>query len=289
MRFGAKLPDFGPKVFEFPLAEAARRAEAAEFDSVWVSDHVVMVRDITSPYPYSKDGVITWDPEAARFDAIISMTTAAAATERVEVGVAVLIAAMRNPLVLAKQLATLDVVSGGRVVVGVGAGWLREEFDALGVEFEKRGARLNEWISILRECWKGEPSARDFEQYPLPEGLYCYPTPLRKIPILVGGMSRHALRRAGALGDGWLAFQRAETVDVAALEAGMSQCRADADAAGRTAPLRTTVRITGALDEVIRHLPALESIGVTDVVVEADWATEDGPRQTLETLRDAVA
>ncbi len=288
MRFGAKLPDFGPKVYEFPMVESARRAEEAGFDSVWVSDHVVMLRETNSAYPYSKDGVITWDPAAARFDAIVSMSTAAAATERVEVGVAVLIAAMRNPLVLAKQLATLDVVSGGRVVLGTGAGWLREEFEALQVPFESRGSRLNEWIDILRECWSGEPTTLEYQNYRLPEGILCHPTPLHDIPILVGGMSQHALRRAGERGDGWLAFQRADTVDVAALRAGMDQCRTFAQSAGRVRPLRTIVRITGPLPAVVQHLKPLADIGVSDVIVEADWLADDGPRQTLEALRNAV-
>ena len=288
MRFGAKLPDFGPKVYDFPLAESARRAEGAGFDSVWVSDHVVMLRETKSPYPYSKDGVITWDPAAARFDAIVSMSTAAAATERVEIGVAVLIAAMRNPLVLAKQIATLDVVSGGRVVLGTGAGWLREEFEALQVPFESRGSRLNEWIDILRECWSGEPTTLEYENYRLPEGILCHPTPLHDIPILIGGMSRHAMRRVGERGDGWLAFQRAETVDIAAIRAGMVQCRTLARSLGREQTLRTVVRITGPLTSVVQHLRPLADIGVSDVIVEVDWLTDDGPRQTLEALRSAV-
>lgn len=288
LRFGAKLPDFGNRVYEFPLRESARRAEEAGFDSVWVSDHVVMIRDATSPYPYSDDGVITWDPAEPRLDALATMATAAAVTDRVEVGVAVLIAAMRNPLVLAKQLATIDALSGGRVVLGAGAGWLAEEFTALGVPFEGRGARLDQWIDILRECWKGEPTTHDYPLYPLPEGLLCYPTPARDIPVLIGGMSRHALRRTGVRSDGWLAFQRAETVDLDDLSAGLLQIADDARSAEREPPTRAVARITGPLASVVQTLRGVQSIGFTDVIVEVDWATEDGPRRTLEALREAA-
>jgi probable F420-dependent oxidoreductase len=288
LRIGAKLPEFGPIVNEVPLSDAARRAEAAGFDSVWASDHIVMVRETASTYPYSRDGDLTWDPAQPRFDAVVSMTVAATATERVEVGVAVMIAALRNPLVLATQLATLDVVSRGRVVFGVGAGWLAEEFEALEVPFETRGSRLNEWIEIARDCWTGTPAGRTYEHYTLPEGVLCYPTPVHDIPILVGGMSPAALKRAGRRGDGWLAFQRADAVDLAALEAGMNTIRREAGALGRVAP-RMVVRLTGPLDLSARAVPRLEAIGVTEVIVETDWRSETEPQRTHDTLRAALS
>jgi hypothetical protein len=101
-------------------------------------------------------------------------------------------------------------------------------------------------------------------------------------------MSRHAMRRVGERGDGWLAFQRAETVDIAAIRAGMVQCRTLARSLGREQTLRTVVRITGPLTSVVQHLRPLADIGVSDVIVEVDWLTDDGPRQTLEALRSAV-
>jgi probable F420-dependent oxidoreductase len=287
IRIGAKLPDFGPIVNDVPLSEAARCAEAAGFDSVWVSDHVVMVREIASAYPYSRDGDMTWDPAQPRFDALVSMAVAAATTQRVEVGVAVLVAALRNPLVLAKQLATLDVVSGGRVVVGVGAGWLAEEFEALEVPFDSRGARLDEWIDIARDCWTGTPRGHSYQHYELPDDVLCYPTPVRDIPILVGGMSQPALGRAGQRGDGWLAFQSAGSVDIAALAAGMELLRKRASAAERKTP-RVVVRLTGPFELAARTMPDLASIGISEVIVDVDWQSERGPKQTLETLLAAL-
>ena len=284
IRIGAKLPVFGPIVREVHLADAASRAEAAGFDSVWVSDHVVMVQESRARYPYSGDGAITWDASEPRFDAIVALTMAATATRHVDVGVAILLAALRNPLILAKQLATLDVVSHGRIIVGAGAGWLAEEFEALGVPFETRGKRLDEWIEILHDVWTGRPQAVSYEHYQVPDGLLSYPTPDHDIPILIGGMSNAAVRRAGRLGDGWLAFQRAGDLDLAALRAGYERMQATASEAGRTAD-RMVVRLTGPLDDAAAAMPELEAVGVDEVIVEVDWLAPDGPERTLERIR----
>jgi probable F420-dependent oxidoreductase len=284
IRIGAKLPVFGPIVHEVHLAEAARRAEDAGFDSVWVSDHVVMVQQSRSKYPYSDDGAITWDAADPRFDAIVALTMAATATRHVDVGVAILLVALRNPLILAKQLATLDVVSNGRIIVGTGAGWLAEEFDAVGVPFESRGRRLDEWIEILHDVWTGRPRAASYEHYEMPGGMLSYPTPQHHIPLLIGGMSSAAVRRAGRLGDGWLAFQRAGALDVPALEAGLDVMRQTASAEGRPTG-RAVVRLTGQLDDAAAALPALAAAGVDEVIIEVDWLSPDGPERTLEHMR----
>ena len=287
LRIGAKLPVFGPIVDEVPLAEAAHRSEEAGFDSVWVSDHVVMVHRTDSRYPYSDDGTITWDATEPRLDAIVAMAIACTSTSRVDVGVAILLATLRNPLILAKQIASLDTVSGGRVVVGAGAGWLAEEFDAVGVPFGGRGRRLDEWIDILRDVWTGTPEAHSYEHFEIQPGLLSYPTPLREVPILIGGMSDAAVRRAGRRGQGWLAFQRAGHLDVPAIEAGIALMRAEAVSLGRSAS-HAVVRLTGTLDDAASAVPALAAAGVTEVIVEVDWLREDGPERTLDALRSSA-
>lgn len=287
MRIGAKLPDFGATVYEVGPAEAARRAEEAGFDSVWVSDHVVMVEESESPYPYSPDGSITWEAEAARLDAIVAMAMAAASTERVTVGVAILLAGLRNPLILAKQIATLDAMSRGRIVLGVGAGWLAEEFEALGVPFDTRGERLDEWIEILRQCWTGRPSARSYRHYEVLPGLLSFPTPGGHVPIIVGGMSPAALRRAGRLADGWLAFQRADALDMDALVAGRDAMREHARIEGKALP-SMVVRLTGPLDAVAAAVPELAGVEVDEVIIETDWLAADGPERTLAVVRRSL-
>jgi probable F420-dependent oxidoreductase len=281
LRIGAKLPSSGPLARHVPLLESARLAEEAGFDSVWVSDHVVMLRDQSSPYPFSPDGKMTWDPEDPWHDPLIAMAMCAAVTERVEIGVAVLIVPLRNPVILAKQLASLDALSNGRVVVGAGAGWLAEE---LGTSFQTRGERLDEWIEIIRDCWTGEPRPKEYRHYRIPEGVLSYPTPAHEVQILIGGMTPAAIRRAGRIGDGWVALQHVDEIDLDTLGAGIASIAAEAERHGRVAPDRTVLRVAGPTPSVARRLPELLEIGVTDVVVDVSW-DEEGPRRTLEMLR----
>lgn len=287
MRIGVKLPSSGRLAGRLPLNDAARRAEEAGFDSVWVSDHVVMLREVASPYPFSQDGRMYWDPEEPWYDALIAMATAAAATGRIEVGVAVLVVPMRNPLILAKQLSTLDALSGGRIVLGAGAGWLAEEFEALDSPFETRGERLDEWIDILRDCWTGTPQNADYEHYRVPDGVLCYPTPSHNIPVLIGGMSEAAFRRVGQRGDGWLAIQHVDEINVAGLRSILNTIGKAAQVAGRPMPERVAMRISGPTDDIARRLGDLVEVGVTDVVVDIDWLDGASPRSIAEMLRKA--
>lgn len=288
IRIGAKLPSSGPLARQVDLRYSAVMAEEVGFDSLWVSDHVIMVRNPASSYPLSPDGRMTWDPEDLWYDALVALATVSAVTHRIELGVAALIAAIRNPVVLAKQLSSLDALSGGRVSVGVGAGWLAEEFEVLGTPFEARGEILDEWIEICRDCWTGTPKSLDYRHYHMPEGVLCYPTPVHEIPILIGGMSEHALRRVARRGDGWLAIAHVETFDVGVLAAGSEKIRVEAAIVDRPAPRRVVIRMPGPAKQVAQHLTALAGVGVTDVIVDVDWIGSDGPHRTLEILRASL-
>src|SRR5262245_24052421 len=127
MRIGARVPTSGPLPLQLGVPAMARTLEAAGFDSLWVSDHIVFSASIGSAYPFAADGRVTWSPEAPYLDALVALALIAASTERVRIGTAVLVLPLRNPVELAKQAASLDVSSGGRLELGVGAGWLREE------------------------------------------------------------------------------------------------------------------------------------------------------------------
>ena len=157
MRIGAKVPNFGPLVAERGFAALAGELEAVGFDSLWLSDHVVIPTDPASRYPFSADGKASSRPGTPWFDALVSLAQLAAATTQVEIGIGVLVLPLREPVTLAKQLASIDVLAGGRVTLGVGAGWLAEEFAALGVPFSSRGARMDEAIDVLRAVWTGSP------------------------------------------------------------------------------------------------------------------------------------
>lgn len=292
MLLGARLPHTGDEAADPGMPAMARAIEAAGFDSLWVSDHIVMPEEIRAPYPFAADGVVRWPTAVDWYDALISLALAAAVTERVTLGTAVLVLPLRHPVELAKQAASLDAASGGRLVLGVGAGWLHDEFEALGVPFEGRGGRLAEWMAIARACWTGRPPEHRSERYHLPAGTLCLPTPTRgTIPFLLGGHSRAALRRAGRVGDGWLGQQDAAALDAGEVGAAIAVMRDAATERGRDADrLRVVLRIvgsTGRAAEVARHLPALARAGVQEVIVDLDWEA-GAHRDDHDLMRDAI-
>jgi probable F420-dependent oxidoreductase len=186
------------------MAATAVMAEALGFESVWVAEHLVFPTVIRSAYPYSASGVPPVDPATPLLDPLIVLTQIAARTERIRLGTNVYILPLRHPLAVARQAMTVDVLSDGRLTFGVGIGWLAEEFAAAGVDFASRGARTREYIRALRALWtEAEPSLHgrfvDFD------AVRFEPKPVQRPhpPIVLGGESAAALRRAAALGDGW--------------------------------------------------------------------------------------
>jgi probable F420-dependent oxidoreductase len=292
MRLGAKVPNSGPLPAKLGIGQMAAALEDAGFESLWTSDHVVMPRSVTSTYPFSATGEITWDVDSPWYDAMVAVTLMAAATTRCEVGVAVLVLPLRHPVVFGKQVASIDSLFGGRVALGVGAGWLAEEFAALDVPFDSRGRRLEEWIGLLRECWTGSPGEFRGEHYTLPAGVVCQPTPARSTPLLVGGMSKAALRRAGTLGDGWLALQCASALDAGSLASAVRRVREFAERAGRDpATLRFVLRVTesdAAAADIAERADAIAAAGVTEIVVDNDWSDPEAAHRSVETLRAAI-
>lgn len=290
LRVGAKIPNFGPLPTELGVADMSARLEDVGFDSLWVSDHVVMPAVVESRYPFAPDGKANWATDAPWFDPIAMLGMMTAATTSVELGVAVLLLPMRHPVILAKQAASLDALSGGRLALGVGAGWLAEEFEALNVPFDTRGRRLDEWMELARACWTGAPPAFDGAHYQLPAGVQCYPVPAHHIPFLLGGHSPAALRRAGTTGDGWLAQQSARTIDFSALDEGIRAMKAAARGIGRDPEdLRAVIRIAESADVpeiVAESFDSLVDIGATEVIVDVDWASDDGPERAAATLLD---
>ncbi len=184
--------------------EIAKVAEEVGFESVWGGEHVVMPSTITSPYPYTSDGSVPATPETSIPDPLIWLAYVAAAAPNLRLGTCILILPQRNPLVLAKELATLDHLSGGRVELGIGIGWMKEEFEALDVPWEHRGRRNDEYVAALRTIWSGSHvefhgEFVDFE----PLTSTPQPTQGANIPILVGGDTPLAIRRAARLADGY--------------------------------------------------------------------------------------
>jgi probable F420-dependent oxidoreductase len=200
MKFGIHLPQSGPAASANAVRRVAEHAESLGFADVWVSDHLALPRN--APYP----------PSSYILDPLVTLTWAAAATERIGLGTSVLVLPLRPPVLLAKGLASLDLMSGGRLTVGAAAGWLEAEFDALGVPFRERGLRTDETLELLRRCWTEDPiDAEGPTTGAKLVEMRLKPQPERAIPIWVGGLSDAALERAIRSGDGWHgAFQRPE-------------------------------------------------------------------------------
>ena len=205
MKYGFTIPGSGPLTEPQNMSAIARRGEELGYDFLVTPDHIVFPRRSSSVYPYNEQGVHPGFGAGACLDQLTVLAFLAGQTSRLRLGTSVMIVPHRNPVVAAKALATLDVLSNGRVIVGIGAGWLREEFEALGLfPFEERGAVTDEYIRAFIELWTSDD--------PLFEGKYCrfanisfLPKPVQKPhpPIWVGGESRPAMRRVARLGNGW--------------------------------------------------------------------------------------
>jgi probable F420-dependent oxidoreductase len=183
--------------------ELAGLAESLGFESIWGGEHVVRPARIASPYPYSKDGEMPGDADTPIPDPLIWLAYVAAAAPSLRLGTCILILPQRNPVVLAKELATLDHLTGGRVELGIGVGWLAEEFEALGIPWARRGARTDEYLGALRALWSG-PEAEFHGEFVDFAPATCCPRPVNgAIPVMVGGDTPAAIRRAARFGEGY--------------------------------------------------------------------------------------
>jgi probable F420-dependent oxidoreductase len=207
MRIGLHALGIGAGAQRPVIDAVAAAAESCGFATLWSGEHVVMVDSTSSRYPYSVDGQIAVPSTADWIDPMIGLSFAAAATSTIGIATGVLLLPEHNPVVIAKQAATLDSLSGGRLALGVGIGWSREEFDALGVPFARRAARTAEYIAAIRTLWRDDVAsfAGEFVHF---ESVRVNPRPVRarQIPIVLGGNGDSALGRVAALGDGWYGF-----------------------------------------------------------------------------------
>jgi probable F420-dependent oxidoreductase len=203
MRYGFYLPTRGPLATREALSAILKTGESAGFSSVMVADHIVLPTKITSAYPYTVGGNFVSDGDC--FEQLAMMSFVAGRTEKLRIVSSVMIVPHRNPVFNAKALATIDVVSGGRVTVGIGVGWMEEEFQALhAAEFKHRGAVTDEYVAIFKKLWTGKAVSHKGQFYSFDEVL-CQPRPLQQPgpPIWIGGHSAPALRRVARYGDGW--------------------------------------------------------------------------------------
>lgn len=237
MEVGVQLPHIGYHASPAYVRDYAQAAEALGFDSVWVADHVAVPRRADSVYTLLSEPVVP--PEGAlsgilgtNLECLTTLAFVAGITSRVRLGTSVAVLPLRHPVLNAKMLASVDAYSGGRLVYGVGAGWLREEVESLGMPWDHRGVRMEEHIAILRLVWSTpEPFVEYRGTYYDFQEIDVNPRPVQPLgpPILVGGHSDAALERAGRIGDGWIASR----MDVERLDGRFARVKAAATAAGR--------------------------------------------------------
>jgi probable F420-dependent oxidoreductase len=204
--FGTSMPTRGVLATPEHLRTLAQRAEDLSFDHIWVSDHVILPRQVDSFYPYAADGVATFLPDEPYFEPLAALNFLAGCTQRVRLGTHVLILPYRNPVLAAKLISTLDVLSNGRVILGAGVGWMEEEFQALGLDtFKQRGAVTDEYIELYKELWTKDQPSFQGEHYQISgSGFSPKPTQKPHPPIWIGGHTGPAIRRAAKYGDGWM-------------------------------------------------------------------------------------
>ena len=244
------------------MIQAAQAAEALGYESVWTFEHVIVPVDYASKYPYNDSGKMGAAPETNFVDPLIALTAIAASTSTIRLGTGVNILSQVNPIYMAKQAASLDFMSNGRFMLGVGIGWLKEEFEALGVPFERRGARFDDYVEGMRKIWSGEVVEHESEFISW-HGFKSYPLPVQNpFPVVMGGIKGKIFERIAKYGDGWFA----PAGDPAELKGHLDSLRKACDAIGRD---MSEVEITcmwpgmGGKD----FLGQLEAVGVHRVVL----------------------
>jgi probable F420-dependent oxidoreductase len=266
--------------------EICRRAESAGFESVWGGEHVIIPDAIGSKYPYTADGKIPAEPDTPIPDPLIWLAFAAAAAPTLRLGTCILIVPQRNPLILAKELATLDQLSGGRVELGLGVGWMKEEFDALGVPWERRGARNDEYIAAMRALWAA-PHAEfhgDFVDF---EPATCSPRPVNgSIPVLVGGDTDAAINRAVRLADGYFPGEG----DVERLGALIGRLRSAAEKAERDPnSIEINAMFGVQMADPVAGVEQMAELGVGRIMIPAFFFAGPGGLDRLSELGEKLA
>jgi probable F420-dependent oxidoreductase len=276
VKVGCHLPVFGPVATRANLLAFARRMEHLGYASLWASDHVVVPFGIRSRYPYGASGEFPLPPTGHFLEPLTALALVAAVTEQVALGTSILVLPHRHPVLAAKTIATLDHLAGGRVILGVGVGWMREEITALGAPFERRGAWSDEAIQVMRACWTEDRSTFHGEFFAF-DPLGVFPKPPRGwVPIWVGGHTPAALRRTARLGDGWhAAFAGPEQ-----LEKDLGRLQTECRAAGRrfedlVISLRTGLSVKKTTAETRDDLQRYRDLGVQHVILETRYRDVD--------------
>lgn len=286
MKFGLGYANTIPHTDPGPARDLVQAAEEAGFESVWTVEHVIWPHVYESVYPYHPSGKMPGNPSIPIPDPLIWLTWVAAATSTMRLATGVMILPQRNPVVLAKETATLDHLTGGRFILGVGVGWLEEEFTALGVPWDARGRRADEMIEAMRVLWSDETAsyAGQFVRF---EGIAMNPKPpAGRIPVVVGGGSRAAARRAARLGTGFYPGPS----DLAELRALIDTLGEECEAHGRP---RNDVEVSAVfpgrfMEDPETAVTAMEGLGVDRIIIPAYEVSRPGLDAGMERFAEVA-
>jgi probable F420-dependent oxidoreductase len=245
------------------MIAVAKKAESAGVESVWTFEHVIVPNEYESKYPYSPNGKMGTTPETNFIDPLIALAVIAANTTSLRLGTGINILPQTSPLLLAKQAASLDMISGGRFMLGVGIGWLEEEFLAMGTPFERRGARFDDYIAAMKQVWTGETVEHqsDFLNW---TGFKSYPVPSQKphLPVHIGGTKGKAFERVAKYGDGWFS----PTMAPDDIKPGLDQLKAACAAEGRDISEIEVSSMWLFNDDAYDNLKRFEDLGVSRLI-----------------------
>ncbi|MGH7781997.1 MAG: LLM class F420-dependent oxidoreductase [Candidatus Binataceae bacterium] len=280
MKFGTFLMQTNPS----SLSAVARKAEELGYESLWIPEHIILPLEYKSPYPYSTSGRMPAPPETPLHDPMLALAFIAGITTRIRLATGIYVLPIRNPFATAKAVASLDVLSGGRFIFGVGIGWLEEEFEAVGMNFKDRALRSREYVGLLKELWASNAPLYKGKTVGI-EGFRMMPKPVQKPhpPFVFGGHTEPSLKRAARLGDGWYGIAES----LAGIRGVISRLRGHEAALGRTTPLELTVspRLGGPV--TIEQVRELGQMGVSRIILGTTPATREQLAE-MERLRDEV-
>jgi len=259
----------------------AQHAETLGYHSIWLGDHIVIPEQIVAPYPYTKDGSVGFARNCPWPDPFVLLAAIGVATKTILLGTSVVIVPYRNPLHVAKAVATVDLVSRGRYQFGVGIGWLKEEFDALGEPFRERAARTREYLQVMKALWSGETATFQGKYFSFPT-LHSNPLPVQKPhpPIIFGGESTPALKRIADLGDGW----QPGPIPVEVFRERLNKLRTLMSERGRNMA-ELSISMIGSvrnLQQDQEKIAALEELGVTEILLSMAGPSVEATLKEME-------
>jgi probable F420-dependent oxidoreductase len=262
------------------MVGVAQHAEAAGIESLWTFEHVMVPMDYESKYPYSASGKMGIAPEGWFVDPLISLAHVAAATKTIRLGTGVNIFPQTNPLLFAKQAASIDVLCGGRLTVGLGIGWLKEEYEAMGTPFARRGKRFDDYLEAVKKVWSGDVVEHQSEFLSW-HGFKSYPIPVQKPhpPILIGGTTNKTLERVVTAANGWYAPSDSQDELARQIEE-LGQMAARANRPMDSIDITINWRIGKHPDA----LPRFEELGINRVVVLLGATGESDPRKAIDLI-----